>query len=119
MKTISIKEQKTGELVSQKTIKSIVKAIAQNFHPEKIILFGSYALNREEPDSDVDLLVIMESDLSHYKRSVALQMLFRPIPCAVDILVYTPKEVNKWNGTPNHIITEALLHGIVLYEQES
>ncbi|MGD9201065.1 MAG: nucleotidyltransferase domain-containing protein [Chitinispirillia bacterium] len=87
-----------------------------NFHPEKIILFGSYALNCEKPDSDVDLLVIMESSLPHYKRSVALQMLFRPMPCAIDILVFTPEEVDKWNGTPNHIITEAFLHGKVLYE---
>ena len=116
MKTVVIKEQKTGELVSQKTIKSVVRAIAQNFHPKKIILFGSYALNREKPDSDVDLLVIMESSLPHYKRSVAMQMLFRPMPCAIDILVFTPEEVDKWNGTPNHIITEAFLHGKVLYE---
>ncbi|MGD9201061.1 MAG: hypothetical protein PVI26_05835 [Chitinispirillia bacterium] len=39
-----------------------------------------------------------------------------PMPCAIDILVFTPEEVDKWNGTSNHIITEAFLHGKILYE---
>ncbi len=119
MKTVALKEQKPGELVSQETIDNIVKEIAQHFNPEKIILFGSYASNRGSPDSDVDLLVIMESDMPHNKRSVPLQLLFRPMPCAIDFLVFTPEEFDRWNGTPNHIVTEALNNGKVVYEKKS
>ncbi len=118
MKTITLKEQKVGELVSRETINNIAKEIANRFNPEKIVLFGSYASNRENPDSDVDFLIVMESDLPHYQRSVPLQLMFRPMPCAVDFLIFTPEEVNNWNGIPNHIITEALKNGKIIYERK-
>jgi len=44
-------------------------------------------------------------------------LLFRPIPCSIEVLVYTPEEVAKWKGTTNHIITEAYRSGKVVYER--
>jgi len=40
------------------------------------------------------------------------------MPCAMDILVFTPEEIAKWNGTVNHIATIAIQAGKVLYERE-
>jgi predicted nucleotidyltransferase len=119
MATVNLKQQVFGELIPQETIEGVVKAIAENFHPEKIILFGSYASGTPTPDSDLDLLVVMESDVPKRKRSVPISMMFRPYPCAMDILVYTPEEVNKWNGATNHIVTEAFLDGRVVYDNRS
>jgi predicted nucleotidyltransferase len=118
METVSIDEQEYGKLIPAETVAAVVRAIAERFSPERIILFGSYASSRPTPDSDLDLLVIMPSDLPPYKRSVPLRLLFRPAPCALDVLVYTPEEVERWNGTVNHIITEALRSGRVVYERE-
>jgi predicted nucleotidyltransferase len=117
MKTVAIKEQETGILISPETIFSVIRAIAENFSPLKIILFGSYASGHPTPDSDLDLLVIMESDLPRHKRSALIRRIFRPTPCAMDILVYTPREVEYWNGVINHIITEALGTGKIVYER--
>jgi uncharacterized protein len=117
MATVSIKRQKYGELITTETIEGVVQAIVQNFHPRKVVMFGSYAGGKPTPDSDLDLLVVMESDQPlRYKRSVPLHMLFRPKPCPMDILVYTPEEVAYWKGTVNHVVTEALKSGRVMYE---
>jgi len=111
MKTVSIREQQCGKLIPQETIDAIVRLIAEAFSPQQIILFGSYVYGQPTPDSDLDLLLVMDSDLPKHKRATLIRLLFRPAPCAMDILVYTPEEIARWNGTTNHIITEAFRHG--------
>ncbi len=48
--------------VTPEAIEQIVRGIVEQFHPEKVILFGSYAYSTPDEDSDVDLLVVMETD---------------------------------------------------------
>ncbi len=109
-------EPPRDRLISHKTIWQVVQRIARAFSPQKVILFGSYASGNPGPDSDLDLLVVMPTDLPMHKRAVPFHLLFRPKPCAMDILVYTPQEVAYWRGTANHIVTEALSSGKVIYE---
>ena len=59
----------------------------------------------------------MDSTLPRHKRAAPIRLLFSPYPCPMDILVYTPTEVGKWQGTTNHIVTEALDRGKVVYER--
>jgi uncharacterized protein len=117
MSAVSLKRQQYGELIAPETIEGVVRAIAENFNPQKIILFGSYSGGSPTPDSDLDLLVVMNSDQPRrIKRSVPMHLMFNPTPCPIDILVYTPEEVAHWNGTVNHIVTEAMTTGKVMYE---
>jgi predicted nucleotidyltransferase len=117
MAAVSLQRQQYGELISVETIEGVIRAIAENFHPMKIVLFGSYASGNPTPDSDLDLMVVMNSDQPRrIKRSVPIHMMFKPTPCPMDILVYTPEEVSYWNGTVNHIVTEAMSTGKVVYE---
>ena len=117
MAAVSLKRQVYGELISPETIEGVVRAIAENFHPLKIVLFGSYYGGTPTPDSDLDLLVVMDSDQPRrMKRAVEMHLMFKPTPCPMDILVFTPKEVDYWNGTVNHIVTEAMSTGKVMYE---
>jgi len=117
MVAISLERQQYGELISPETIRGVVTTISENFHPKKIILFGSYASGHPTPDSDLDLLVVMDSDQPRrIKRSIPIHLMFKPTPCPMDILVYTPEEVSYWNGTVNHIVTEAMSTGKVMYE---
>jgi uncharacterized protein len=82
-------------------------------------LFGSYAAGQPTPDSDLDLLIVMDTDLPKHKRATPLKLLFRPMPCSMDILVYTPEEIDYWNGTVNHIITTVFQTGTALYERSA
>lgn len=115
--TLALPEQSYGDLIPRATIDGIIRAVADRFAPEKIILFGSYASDHPTPDSDLDLLVVMESDQPRRHRAAAMQLMFRPMPCSIDFLVFTPAEVEKWNGTVNHLITEAFRNGKIVYER--
>ena len=117
METVSTVEQRNGERIEEETVTGIVKAITDNFSPERIIIFGSYVSNQLSTDSDLDLVIIMDTELPYHKRATPIRLLFRPTPCAMDIFVYTPEEVTKWNGATNHIITVAFRNGRVVYEK--
>lgn len=117
MAAVSLIQQQYGELIAPETIDGVTQAIVENFHPEKIILFGSYAAGTPTPDSDLDFLVVMDTDQPRNNRSTPIRLVFNPVPCAMDILVYTPAEIKKWNGVTNHIVTEAHLDGRVVYER--
>jgi len=118
MESVSIKAQVLGEPIPRETIGEIVKSIADHFHPQKIVLFGSYASGHPTADSDLDLLIIMDTPVPRHKRATPIHLLFRPAPCAMDILVYTPEEIRYWKGTVNHVVTEALASGEVMYERQ-
>jgi uncharacterized protein len=111
-----ISTQAPGQLIPKATIDSIVATIRSTFNPDKILLFGSYANGTPTPDSDLDLLVVMPTDQPRNRRSTPIRLLFQPMPCSMDILVFTPEEVAYWNGTVNHIITAAFQTGKVLYD---
>ena len=102
-------------MISSKQIDQVVKLIVGNYHPNKIILFGSYASGNANKDSDVDLLIIKNSDVPRYKRSREIHKLFNPYPFAMDILVYTNDEINRWKDIKTSFIYEAFKNGIVLY----
>ena len=58
---------------------------------------------------------MMESPLPRRRRAAPIRLLFSPYPCPMDILVYTPAEIDKWYGTTNHIVTEAMDTGKTAY----
>ena len=103
--------------VTPDVIGGVVSVIVRNCDPERIILFGSAATGRNRRGSDLDLLVVMDSTLPRHKRAAPIRLLFSPYPCPMDILIYTPAEVGRWRGTTNHIVTEALDQGKVVYER--
>jgi uncharacterized protein len=51
----------------------LVERIATKFDPDKIILFGSYAAGNATTDSDLDLLIIKDTDLPRHRRSFDIQ----------------------------------------------
>jgi predicted nucleotidyltransferase len=96
-------------------IQVLVNKIIDSFAPEKIILFGSRAYGKVTPDSDVDLLVIMETELPSAERQRRVSRLLRPRPLPVDIVVRNPKEIQKSLHRVDPFIHEVLEKGIVLY----
>jgi len=101
------------------TLPKAVKRIVRALHPEKIILFGSYAAGTPTADSDVDLLVVMDTTAPRRARSWAVSRLLIPRPFPVDILVRTPDEIEKALQKGDFFIKEILTTGKVLYERRS
>jgi predicted nucleotidyltransferase len=100
-----------------KALRPAIQKIVRELSPEKVILFGSYAYGNPNPHSDVDLLVIMNTDKSHKERSWAVSRLLLPRPFPVDILVKTPGEVVEALESGDFFLEEILSRGKVLYER--
>ena len=79
--------------ISEPLLDEITRKIVDHFHPVQIVLFGSYAYGEPTNDSDIDLLVIMDSELRPTARSAAVANICRPKYVAMDIVVRTPEEI--------------------------
>lgn len=105
--------------ITDAKIHRAARKIAQAVNPEKIILFGSFAYGKPTPDSDVDLLVIMESDLRPHARVVQISDILDPRPFPVDIIVRTLSEIEERLRVGDCFFREVLSRGRVLYERAS
>lgn len=103
--------------VTEQLLNEISQNIIKFFDPEKIILFGSQVSGKRSDDSDVDLLVIMESHERPARRSTKIRKLCRPKFLPMDILVRTPNEIRKRLEVNDSFIVEILKKGRVLYEK--
>ena len=96
-------------------IKSVAGRLAKSINAETVILFGSYARGEARENSDVDLLIVADSDQPRFKRSRTLYQLIKPYPFAMDLLVYTPEEINAGRRSPLSFVSTVLQEGKVLY----
>lgn len=108
--------------VSAKLIEDIVRRIVIGVAPEKVILFGSYSKSKQTKnnptaDSDLDLLVIMETSARPVDRVLAISRLLRPRPFPMDILVRTAREIDDLLENGDSFIQEIMTQGTVLYER--
>lgn len=107
----------TIDVEARKTILEIVEKIKQEYQPEKIILFGSYAYGVPDRDSDIDLLIIKDTTDRPIDRRVAVSRIVsdsrRLIP--FEPIVLTPKEVNDRLKIGDQFLKEILKKGKVLY----
>lgn len=103
--------------VTQEALDEIVRRIVTALQPEQIILFGSYGYGQPTSDSDVDLLVIMETNDRPAERYLAVSRLLRPRPFPLDILVKTPVEIAQALQKGDFFIREIVARGRVLYER--
>jgi predicted nucleotidyltransferase len=102
-------------LVPLSAIRRFARQIAERFQPDKIILFGSYAYGTPTPDSDVDLLVVMPTR-NQIEQAVRIdEALERGF--ALDLLVRTPKTLEKRLRWGDWFLREIVTRGKVLYEK--
>ena len=100
---------------TQDCIHEMVTRIIERFHPDKIILFGSYARGNASPDSDIDILVVMPVKGS--KRSLQLQMrsALHDIYMPMDVIVSDSAEFDWRKDIVGTIEWPAVHEGKVLY----
>ena len=102
-------------MVKRQEIEELAQAIAREFQPDRIILFGSYAYGEPRPDSDVDLLVIKR--LRTHPAREALQILDRVKPrFGVDLVVRSPEDVRERLAWRDAFLDEITRAGTVLYD---
>jgi predicted nucleotidyltransferase len=102
-------------MVSLKDIQAFVDRIARNFHPERIILFGSYAWGKPTPDSDVDLLVVLPFQGKNWKMASKIRKRIHP-PFPVDLVVRTSEQLQQRLKQGDGFFEDITQQGKVLYE---
>ncbi|MCK5804430.1 MAG: nucleotidyltransferase domain-containing protein [Lentisphaeria bacterium] len=103
-------------MVSLNTIREFASRIVQEFDPDRIILFGSYADGTATEDSDVDMLVVLSFTGKNLNKSV--EILVRTDPrFPTDLLARRPDDTQRRYRQGDPLIRAALDAGKVLYER--
>lgn len=92
----------------------IVERIVRAAQPEQIVLFGSAARGEMGPDSDLDLLVVKRGKFNRHRVTTKIYRSLRGT-AAVDVVVVTPEEVDRYRETHCLVICPALKEGKVVY----
>ena len=108
-------ETKSSTMLDQPTLDDIIRRIVEVAQPEKIILFGSAARGDMNRHSDVDLLIVKEApDLR--KLTARVYRRLYGVGAAVDVVVVTPADVERYKDSHALVIKPALREGRVVYE---
>jgi predicted nucleotidyltransferase len=104
-----------GKLIPRAVIRDYARQIAERFHPEKIILFGSYADGKPHKDSDVDILVVMPA-YDEVNQAVRIRRKTdHPFP--LDLIVRTPDDLQWRLEEGDCFLRDIVSKGAVLYEK--
>ena len=98
-------------------LKEAINKIIKEFNPEKIILFGSYAYGKPTMDSDIDLMIVMDTDEKPHKRAVLIRKALKDIGIPKDIIVKTPQEFERFKDIVGTVIYPVAHKGKLLYEK--
>ncbi|MGH7596025.1 MAG: nucleotidyltransferase domain-containing protein [bacterium] len=105
--------------ISNALIQQVTERIVRECHPHKIILFGSLAWGKPKRDSDLDLLISMDSDVARPDiRALQIHRSLQDLRCPMDLLVYTPEEVANCLKRGNLFIRDILEEGRLLYARQ-
>lgn len=100
----------------EELLENVVARLVAAFQPYQICLFGSYAKGNAREGSDIDLFVIMDSDLSPAQRRAQVSEVSGISRVPIDILVYTPEEIQARLDKDDYFFMDILEHSKILYE---
>lgn len=106
-------------MIEKEKIAEIVSKIASGYNPDKIILFGSYATGNANENSDLDLFVIKDTDIPRPQRTIQVRRMLYGSMIPIDLIVYTPKEIDESKENRFGFVYEVLITGKTLYERPS
>jgi predicted nucleotidyltransferase len=100
--------------------KEVIRRLVDEFHPDAIYLFGSYAWGKPTEDSDLDLLVIVaQSHQKPIQRAVRAQRSLRGVKAPVDVLVKTRKEFEDFSSVKASLEAQISREGKLLYGRKA
>lgn len=104
--------------MDEKIVYSMTKRIKEKFNPEKIVVFGSWAKGEAGPNSDVDILVIMDCAREQKRQmQVAIRKELREFKVPKDVIVANPNDIKKHKDSWWTVYHPALKEGVVMYER--
>ncbi len=102
-----------------KTIEDITERLIKFYDPERIILFGSHAVGKAKDVSDVDLLIVKETEKRPIDRRIEVEKILADRLLPIDILVYTPQEMRFLFSVGSPLIEEVMEEGRIIYVRKA
>ena len=102
-------------MVARDAIQELCERLVDLYHPQKILLFGSYAYGTPSADSDVDLLVVMPLDGPAARMSAEIVTRLAP-SFPLDVLVRSPETLAERLEAGDFFLREIVKKGIILHE---
>jgi predicted nucleotidyltransferase len=107
--------RRAKKMTARTHIDRMVKRIVKKFHPQQVILFGSHARGEAGPDSDVDLLVVMDFEGTARDMGLEIMDALHDILVPKDIIVTRPEDFAWRKDVVGTIEWPAAREGQVLY----
>jgi predicted nucleotidyltransferase len=113
-----LEKQVTTTLNISSLLKIMTDRIIEQFNPQSIIVFGSYARGEATVNSDIDLLIIFSEVNSKRQMAISIRQALADLPIAKDIVVTTTQEISRYGQLVGTVLRPALREGKLLYERE-
>jgi uncharacterized protein len=108
--TVDIRER-----IPEEVIHALAYRIAEQFHPRRIILFGSYAYGIPRPESDVDLLIVIDEPQGKTDQALEIRK-YLHVLFGLDLIVVSPEKLNQRIIWGDSFLRDIVDNGITLYE---
>ena len=95
-----------------------IERLVAGFDPLRIIVFGSYARGDAQPESDLDLLVVVAHLGDKRETAVGMIKALRGLRAAIDVVPTDPDEIARRGETPGDVLRSALREGKAVYERD-
>ncbi len=112
-------EHSSGRIHARLTderIEVLVRRIVEAVQPDRVILFGSAVRGDLGPNSDVDVLVVQPEPCRHLAVAQRIHSNLGDFPFAVDVVVNTAAELERYKDSPATVVFPALHEGKVIYD---
>ena len=116
MTTVYVPPVTERKRIPQEAIDEVVAQIAEAFAPQRIVLFGSYAFGNPQPESDLDLLVVMDSGDHTRRQSLEIRR-HLGVMFGLDLVVYSKDQLDERIKMGDWFLREILETGKVVYER--
>jgi uncharacterized protein len=102
----------------KKEVEESVEKIKKQYQPEKIFIFGSFALDKIGPDSDIDFFIIKKTKKPRRERQCEVSRILIDRKVPIDILVYTPGEAERRKEMGDQFILDIFKNGKLVYAKK-
>lgn len=103
------------DILTAKEIEGLIARIVARTQPQRVIIFGSYAKGTATVKSDLDILIIRETELPLSLRADDLRPLLEGMLIPVDVHVYTPEEIEVYGREKFSFVDSILKSGKTVF----
>ena len=104
-------------MLTSNDIQLLVNTIVEKVKPVKVYIFGSYARGEQVWDSDLDILVELESVIDKLETQTEIRLALADCPVAIDIIAVSSAELARYSTVNGYIFKEAISEGKQLYDR--